>query len=372
MPKSKSSKHSAKSKIDDDLSTSKKTRRKKSRKTYKTFRESYYDTREKIWNRKRARLRLHHSFKRSYREDYKRGLDIPGLVAHATGTMRIILKNWKLFLPLLIGVVVLNIFLVGIMNEETYKTLQNSIDQDYEAVKSGELGRFAKSGLLLISTITTGGLSSSKTEVQQFIWVFLFSITWLIVIYFLRHLLAGNKPKFRDGVYNALTPLISSYVVLALIALHLVPIMIFIVVYSTAVTTEFLSQPMYAFLFWVFAGLLLLLSAYLLPGSIFALVATSVPGIYPMSAIHATTDLIQGRRIHFWMRMIFMVIYIAVIWVIIGLPLLWLDLVLKEHFEILANVPFASIVIQTLTTFTFIYAISYIYLLYRRILDDRH
>ena len=370
MPKSKSGKTARKSKIDDELSEPKK--RKRAKKHYKTYREAFYDTREKIWNRKRARLRLHRSFKRSYREDYKRGLNIPGLVAHASDTMRILRKNWKLFLPLLICVVVLNIFLVGIMNQDTYKNLQDSIDTDYqEAVQKGELGRVAKSGLLLISTITSGGLSSSKSEVQQFIWVFLFSLTWLITIYFLRHLLAGNHPKFRDGIYNALTPLISSYMVMLLVAIHMIPIMVFVIIYSTAVSTDFLSTPFYAFLFWVFGGLLLVLSGYLLPTSILALVATSVPGMYPMPAIHATTDLIQGRRIRFWIRIIFLVIYLAVIWVIIGLPLLWLDLVLKEKFEILAGVPFASIVLQVLTTFTFIYAISYIYLLYRRMLDDR-
>jgi hypothetical protein len=132
-----------------------------------------------------------------------------------------------------------------------------------------------------------------------------------------------------------------------------------------------LSTPLYAFLFWVFGGLLLVLSGYLLPTSILALVATSVPGMYPMPAIHATTDLIQGRRLRFWIRIIFLVIYLAVIWIIVGLPLLWLDLVLKEKFEILASVPFASIVLQVLTTFSFIYVISYIYLLYRRMLDDR-
>ena len=107
MPKSKFGKTARKSKIDDEQSEPKK--RKKAKKYYKTYREAFYDAREKVWNRKRARLRLHRSFKRSYREDYKRDLNIPGLVAHASDTMRILRKNWKLFLPLLVCVVVLNI-----------------------------------------------------------------------------------------------------------------------------------------------------------------------------------------------------------------------------------------------------------------------
>ena len=63
------------------------------KKTRKSFKQAFYEKREKIWNKKRARLKLHHSFKRSYREDYKRELEAPGLVQHAITTLKIIFKN---------------------------------------------------------------------------------------------------------------------------------------------------------------------------------------------------------------------------------------------------------------------------------------
>ncbi len=345
---------------------------KKTRRKHKTFKQAFRDSREKIWDRKRARLKLHRSFRRSYREDYQRGLSVPSLVVHANSTMRILLKNWRIFLPLALFIALLNITMVGLMSQDTYKTLQDTIDSDYEAALNGQLGRIAKSGLLLISTVATGGLSGNQTEIQQFCWIFLFSILWLVTIYLLRHLLAGNKPRFRDGLFNALGPLISSYVVLIVVAIHLIPLAIFIIFYSTAVATEFLSTPLYAFLFWVFGSLLIVLSCYLLPGSILALIAVSVPGMYPLPALHAATDLIQGRRIRFIIRLVFCAVYIAVLWVIIGMPLIWLDLVLKEHFEFLQSVPFISVVLQLLTTFSIMYAISYIYLFYRRMLDDEN
>ena len=68
----------------------------KEKKPRKSFKEAFYSTREKIWAKKNERLRLHHSFKRSYREDYQRGLKAPGLVAHAVSTLKIIFKNWIL------------------------------------------------------------------------------------------------------------------------------------------------------------------------------------------------------------------------------------------------------------------------------------
>ena len=334
------------------------------------MKEAFYAEREKVWNKKRARLKLHHSFKRSYREDYIRDLKAPGLVSHAMSTLKIIFKNWKIFFGFIIIVVAMNIIFVGLMNEETYQTVQDSIDESTEILQFGEIGRIAKSGLLLISTVTTGGLTRGMTEVQQAFAFFFGAVTILVTIYYLRHLLAGNHPSIRDGLYNALTPLISCMLVLVLVFVHLIPILIFIVAYSTALSTDFLSQPLYAFLFWLFGSLLILLSAYLLPGSILAVCATTVPGIYPMQAVNATTDLIQGRRTKFIIRVIFAIVFLAVLWVIVMMPLIWLDLVLKQNIEWIQPVPFIPFVLQIMTTFTIVYIAAYIYLFYRRMLDD--
>ena len=343
----------------------------KVKKPRKSFKEAYTDTREKVWDKKRARVKLHHSFRRSYREDYQRPLKTPGLLAHANSTLKIIFKNWRLFLPLLVFVVLANIIFVGIMSQQTYETVQDSLDENYEALQEGTpLSHFAKSGLLLVSTIATGGLNSGMTEVQQLVMVILFAITWLITIYYLRHLLAGNKPKFRDGLFNSLAPLISSLCIIVVIFIHLLPIIICTIVYSSANETGFLETPLYAFLFWLFCGLLGLLSFYLLPVSLTALVATSVPGMYPLNALRAATDLLQGRRTKVIIRIAFMIIYLAVLWVIIALPLFWLDLVLKENVSFFEGFPFAPIVLQVMTTFSAIYITSYIYLYYRRMLDD--
>ena len=343
---------------------------KKTKKPHKSFKQAYYDAREKVWAKKRARLKLHHSFKRSYREDYMRGLKAPGLVAHAMSTLKILFKNWKIFGGLMVIIVALNILFVGLMSETTYQTVQDTIDESSEVLQYGEVGRLAKSGMLLISTVTTGGLTKGMTEVQQVSAFFFGAVTILVTIYYLRHLMAGNHPKIRDGLYNALTPLISTMLVLVLVFIHLVPFLIFMILYSTAVATDFLSQPLYAFLFWLLGSLLILLSAYLLPGSILAICATTVPGIYPMQAVNATTDLVQGRRTKFIIRILFGLLFLAVLWVIIMLPLIWLDLLLKQNIEWIAEIPFIPFMLQIMTSFSIIYITAYIYLFYRRMLDD--
>ncbi|MDR3298066.1 MAG: hypothetical protein LBT19_01705 [Candidatus Nomurabacteria bacterium] len=334
------------------------------------FKESYRRSRDKVWSKKSERVRLHESFRRSYREDYVRPLSAPGLLHHAMSTLRFVLKKWRLFVPLLLVIVGLNIVLVGLMSESTYVTFQDTLEETNEYLVNGRLGQVAKASLLLISTVTTGGLNGGMTEVQQIFAILLFIIVWLVTIYLIRHILAGNKPKLRDGLYNALSPLISTLMVLLVVFLHLIPIFIVLITYSAAVATDFLSTPLYAFIYWLLAAGLILLSCYLLPGSLLGLVAISAPGMYPMAAINTASDLIQGRRTKFVIRLIFGIFFLAVLWVVVMLPLILLDLVLKGAFGWMAGVPVVPFLLLAMTIFTFIYVSAYVYLYYRRMLDD--
>ncbi len=342
----------------------------KEKKPRKTMKESFLSTREKIWDKKRARLKLHRSFRRSYREDYTRGLQAPGLVAHAMSTLKILFKNWKLFGALLLVIVAMNVFCVGLMSESTYTTIQDTIDESSELLNYGEIGRVAKSALLLVTNLTTGGLTSDMKDIQPALVFFFTAVTLLVTVYFLRHLLAGNHPRFRDGLYNALAPLISVMMAIGLVFIHLIPLFIFVIIYSTAVQTEFLTEPLYAFLFWLFGSLLILLSAYLLPVSVLSLMAVTVPGIYPMQAVNAVTDLVQGRRTKIIIRMLFGILFLSVIWVVVMMPVIWLDLVLKQNVEWLNGIAVVPFFFQLMTTFSVIYASAYVYLFYRRMLDD--
>lgn len=334
-----------------------------------SFKSKEQDVKQRITTRKSRRVRLHRSFHRSYREDYQRPFEAPGLLAHTVATFKIIFRNWRIFIPLVLVIAVMNVILVGLMNEDTFVQFQNAIDQTAEDIKMGSLGTFAKSGLLLVSTITTGGLSQGTSEVQQVFSTLLFLITWLTTIYLLRHILAKHKVKLRDGLYNALAPLISTALVALVIFIEAIPAMIVVIAYSAAVATNFLSTPFYALIFFIFAALLILLSVYLISSSLVALIAVSAPGLYPMVALRTASDLLAGRRIKFIIRVIYLFISLVVIWVIIMLPLIALDLWLKSIFDWLTGIPFVSIELLLMTCFSTVYATAYLYLYYRRMLD---
>lgn len=338
----------------------------------KTAKQAFLETRDYFWRRKLQSFRPHRSFRRSYREDYCRPIILPGLATHAFNTLRILFKNWRLFGLLLSFFVFVNLILVGVMSEEIYIKFQDILERTNIELAGGQLGNFARSGLLILATLSTGGLAQGMTESQQILTTLIFLILWLNTAFFLRHLLAGHKPKFRDGLYNSLTPLLSTFFILVLVFIQSIPIFIVTITYSAAVLTEFLSTPFYALIYFIFASLLTTFSLYLLSGSFVALAAVSAPGLYPMAAIRASSDLILGHRLKILIRLVFMLFTIALIWVLVLLPIILIDLKLKSEINWLAGLPIVPFSLMTMTFFSFIYASAYSYLLYRTLLDQHH
>lgn len=339
-----------------------------------SFSSAFSAARAKIWQRKRLRalnhLKLHRSFRRSYREDYLRQLHVPGLLHHALDTFGYIFKNWRLFLPLLLLFTTLYIILVGLMSEETYLQFQAAVEDANAEIMNGSIGNFARSGLLLLATVTTGGLNQGMSETQQIFAVLLFLVIWLVTIYLLRHILAGHRPKLRDGLYNALAPFLSTLCIFLVILVQAIPIFIVIITYSAAVATNFLATPFYALLYFIFAALLILLSTYLISSSFLALIAVTAPGLYPSAALQNASDLAAGRRTKLIIRLFYLVFVLAVTWIIVMLPIILLDLLLKNSFTWLEGIPFASFFLLLMTCFSFIYIAAYCYLFYRRMLEN--
>ena len=321
--------------------------------------------------KKQDEVRLHRSFKRSYQEDYQRKTELPSLTSQASAAFKMFFKFWKIFLPLLLIFVGLYIFLIGAMSENTLADVKANVEQTNKDVADGKIGTVGKAGLTLLGIISTGGLTTMN-DAQVVIAVLLFVIIWLVTIYLARHLLAGHQEiKMRDGFYSALSPLVSTLVVGLIIFLEAVPIMLTIIVFQVALTTEFLSTPFYALLFFMFAALMITLSLYLLSSSFFAIIVVSAPGLYPLTAVRMAKNLIMGRRLRFLIRVFYLVIIVALLYLLLLMPAIILDGALKTQFAWLAEskIPFVAIIQLTITVFIFIYLSIYFYLFYRALLD---
>ena len=321
--------------------------------------------------KKQDEVRLHRSFKRSYHEDYQRKTELPSLTSQASAAFKMFFKFWKIFLPLLLIFVGLYIFLIGAMSENTLADVKANVEQTNKDVADGKIGTVGKAGLTLLGIISTGGLTTMN-DAQIVIAVLLFAIIWLVTIYLARHLLAGHQEiKMRDGFYSALSPLVSTLVVGLIIFLEAVPIMLTIIVFQVSLTTEFLSTPFYALLFFMFAALMITLSLYLLSSSFFAIIVVSAPGLYPLTAVRMAKNLIIGRRLRFLIRVFYLVIIVALLYLLLLMPAIILDGALKSQFAWLTDskIPFVAIIQLTITVFIFIYLSIYFYLFYRALLD---
>ena len=306
----------------------------------------------------------HHSFKRSYREDYKRELDVPDIRRHVLATFRMIFRNWRVFLPLLIVTAIVSAVLVGVMSESTYSGMRSILDQASIIETGEEMNKAQMAGVLFISTLMSGGLAGAYGEATMVFVMMIFLFVWLMTIYLLRHSFAGRKVKFRDALYNSMTPLISNLVILIVAVIDAVPLLVLTIAYSAAVQTDFFSTPFYTLLFFGFAALMITISGYLLSSTLMALVAVSAPGLYPTKALNTASDLMRGRRVRFVVRLVALVIVLLLMWVVVMLPIIVFDLFMKQ-FEWTAAIPFVPICAVILTAFSEIYVSAYIYMYYR-------
>lgn len=358
----------------DQASAKTKTAHDKTTKTPKSkllrkIKRSIQKTKVKWQTFRKGKVKLHKSFRRSYREDYVRETKTPGLLSHAMTTFQIIFKHWRTFLPFVLIMTLMYIVLVGLLSEEVYQQFQESIDESSSELAGGNIGNFAKAGLLLISTITTGGLDTGMGESQVAFMLMLFLVMWLTTIYLLRHFMAGGKPKLRDGLYNALSPLISTLLVVAIIFVQSIPMMLVAITYSAAIATGFLSTPFYALVYFLFAAVMILITVYLLSSSLIALVAVTAPGVYPMRALFSASDLMAGRRMKFIVRVVYLLLVVVLIYIITITPVILLDMWLKSIWSWLAGVPIVPFFLLLVTCFVFIYATTYLYRYYRWLLD---
>ena len=314
-------------------------------------------------NKAEKRSSAFRSFRRTYKEEYIDDFQPPRLLDHAAKTFKIILKNWKLFGGMLLVSVIFGVLFIGLMSQKNIASIRSSID-------AGELGEFATAIVVLVATIGSGGINQTLSDSQWLILSFLFVTIWLTTVYILRQILAKKHVTLRKSLYNAFTPLISTFLVFLTILIEMIPIFLLIIFYSAALKTDFLNTPFYALIFLVFAILLITLSLYLLSSSIIALAAVSAPGLYPMVALRSAHDLMFRRRTQFIIRVLFLIFVVCLNYLVIMIPVIILDNLFKSSFDWSSEIPIISLFLFIMTCFNFIYISAYIYLYYKEMLNN--
>lgn len=325
-----------------------------------------------LYNRNKAFLarRPHRSFRLTRRRDYARSLQLPGYWSFTHYVRKTLLAERKTFLRLALAYAVITALMVGIASQDTYSTITDTLRDTGSEIFEGNVGEISKVGVLFLTAVT-GGISQTLSEAQQIYTILIALMTWLTTVWLLRNILAGHKVKVRDGLYSAGSPILSTFIVAVVLIIQLLPLAIALIGYTAAVTSGLLSGGgIPAMLFWCAVALLAVLSLYWITSTFIALVIVTLPGMYPFVALKTAGDLVIGRRVRILLRILWMLLGIIVTWAVVMIPVILFDTWLKGLWPDISWLPIIPVVLLIMSSLTIVWAASYIYLLYRRIVAD--
>lgn len=313
--------------------------------------------------------RPHHSFRRTRRRDYAKSLKLPGYIKFTKFVFGTIWKNRKVFLLLALFYAIFTALMVGLASQDTYSTITDTMSATSGDNFNGFFGEIGKAGLLLASA-ATGGLSGSLSESQQIFGAIIILMAWLTSVWLLRNILAGHKLELRDGLYNSGSPILPTLLVALILIIQLLPASLALIGYGAASATGLLNSGVEAMLFWFAAGLLTLISLYFITSTIFALIIVTLPGMYPAKAIKIAGDLVLGRRVRILLRFLWLLVITVLAWAIIMIPMILFDNWIKGIWPAIEWLPIIPVFLLALSSLTVVWVSGYVYLLYRKVVDD--
>ncbi len=248
---------------------------------------------------------------------------------------------------------VLNFILVqGLSGAANVAQLKESLQQvftgHFASLASG-LGTFTS--LLSSAGNTTGDTASAYQA-------FLVVIASLAVIWALRQILSGNRPGIRDAYYRGMSPLVPFMLVLFVISLQLVPLVLGSTLYALVINNGIAVYAVEKIIWAVVAGVLALLTFYMLSSSIFALYIVTLPDMTPLQALRSARRLVRHRRWTVLRKMLCLPIILLVAAAIIMIPI------------IIVLTPLAAAAFFILTMLSLLAIHTYTYTLYRELLNE--
>ena len=313
------------------------------------------------------KYRPHRSFRRTRRRDYIRSLEIPGYIAFTYQVWAHLMKHKRVFGGLIACYALATIVLVGAASQETFTQLAGLLKETSGSILEGGWGEIGKAGLLLFSG-AVGNFSPQLGETQQIYAALLFTLTWLAGVWLMRAQVAGGKPRLRDALYNSGAPIVSTAIVALLIVVQMLPMAIGVIGYTTALSAELAG--VLAMVVFLAAFLLIALSLYLVTSSFFALIVCTLPGMYPLEALRTAAQLVINRRLRILLRMVWLIVVVLLAWVLAMLPIILFATWLQSTWPQISWVPIVPFALSFTAAASTVFASSYTYMLYRKVVDN--
>lgn len=308
--------------------------------------------------------RPHRSFRKTDKRDMPKLAPLPSNIFFTAEVFGIMRRNKRAFATFILIYVLMYTVLAGISSQDGYKTLTEDIKSVGSSVVGGDFDK-ATQTVILFGTAITGGLNDPLSEAQQVYIGLLGIFTWLSVVWYIRHKMAGAKINIRDALYNSGAPFLSTAVLAVVLLFQIFPGAAAVGVYAVMLATGTVQSGVESMMFAIAAGLFVVLSLYWITSTLLAMVIVTLPGTYPFRALSLAGDVVIGRRVSIIIRSIWMAFVLLLVWAFVLIPIILLADVLPWDWF-----PLVPLTIQILTGFSFIFFATYVYLLYRRMIDD--
>lgn len=313
--------------------------------------------------------RPHRSFRRTRRRDYSRSLTLPGYISFTTYVARVLSKRKGTYIMLALIFMLLNTVFVGVSSQASYSTLSELTKEASKNISGGGLGGLGEAGLLL-GTGIAGSFAPQLSEVQQVYAVFFLLLVWLATVWLLRAQLQDKRPPLRDALYFSGAPIVATGIVFMIAIIQLIPLALAVLALNIANQTGFISSGgLLSMIGWVVALLISAISVYWVSSTVIAMIVVTLPGMRPMQAIKTAGDLVIGRRLRITLRLLWLVGISLFAWVLFVLPTILLDQWLNSFLSV-TWLPLVPAMITIITSLITVFSSAYIYLLYRKVVED--
>jgi hypothetical protein len=258
-------------------------------------------------------------------------------------------KYWRTLLGIILVYLILNVIFGGISNiSSNFETIKT----DLKSSGGSGVWSAAKGFAALVGSSGTSG-SATGSSLQAF----LFIIVSLVIIWALRHLMSGRKVRVKTAYYNSTLPLIPFLLVILVILIQLLPMTIGGAVLAVIANSVFTNSGAATAAAIIAFALLAAWSIYMVCSSIFAAYIVTLPDMMPRQALKSAAELVQYRRLIVIRRILFMPLFIFVVMGAIITPLiLWASFIVPAVFF-------------CLTALALLFAHTYLYSLYRSLLE---
>lgn len=283
----------------------------------------------------------------------KHHISLPSVWKLTKTTSLTLWRHRRLFVGITIIYGLLNLVLVqGLAATNDVGSLKDQLNQIF----TGHFGSLASSLSIFVVLVGSAGNGSSQTAGAY--QLFLGLISSLAVIWALRQLLAGSTIRIRDTYYQGMYPLIPFVLVLLVICIQLLPLLIGSTLYSLVVTNGIAVYTAEKLLWLAVFIALTLTSLYMISSSLFALYIVTLPDMTPIKALRSARELVEHRRWTLLRKLVALPVILFVLAAVIMLPIIiWLTALAQWVFFLLTM--FALVAVHT-----------YVYTLYRELLNE--